>query len=283
LYSDNQGFHGDKFLGLLNTFSVDSMNEAVLIELYNAFTQLGGIDVDDQTTWNLEFKALYDFRLFKKIYKANSTYLWGRMGMGDDARLIESKDKHLFAPPRLKTNWKKYIKEKDLTGDFTGIVSWSYNVNGAETNRWRGRYHTWPGSELQDLKISRFKHGLLAHVDYSQMEVRTVAALAGDKGLLEAYKQGKDIHRFMASQIFNKKEENITSDERRYSKMLTFAVIYGETEYGIARDYFGGDVKKAKKLVGDFYRGVPEIVSLTLLTFSIEGWKWTLIKSLMFQ
>lgn len=260
LYKDQTGFKGEKFLALLDNFSIESMNEAILVELYNAFTQIGGIDIDDRDTWELEFKALYDFRLFKKIYKANSTYLWGRMGMGDDARLIDVKNKKLISPPRLKTDWEKYIKNGDSVEDFAAIVSWSYNVNGAETNRWQGRYHTWPpGSELQDLKVSRYPNGLLAHVDYSQMEVRTVAALAGDKGLLEAYKQGKDIHRFMASQIFNKKEENVTGDERRYSKMLTFAVIYGETEYGIARDYFSGDIKKAKKLVGDFYKGVPDI------------------------
>lgn len=119
-------------------------------------------------------------------------------------------------------------------------------------------YYPW-NCELQDLKISRYENGLLAHCDYSQQEVRTIAALAGETTLLEAYEQGKNVHTFMASRIFQKPEEEVTEEERRYSKMLTFSLLYGKTAQGIAVDFMKGDLRRAKKLVDDFFRGFPKI------------------------
>jgi DNA polymerase-1 len=91
------------------------------------------------------------------------------------------------------------------------------------------------------------------------MEVRVIAALSKEETLLEAYRQGKDIHRYMASKIFNKPEEKITDSERRYSKTLTFSVIYGKGVIAIARDSLQGDIKKAEDLYNGFFNGFPGI------------------------
>ena len=107
--------------------------------------------------------------------------------------------------------------------------------------------------------MSRYETGLLAHVDYSQMEIRTIASLAGETDLLDAFEKGKDIHRFMASQIFNKTEDEVDDTERRYSKMLTFSILYGKTEYGVAMDFLGGDRNRAKILIDGFYNGFSKI------------------------
>ena len=253
-------FIGQKFLDLLENFNLEHLNDDVVVSLYDAFNRLGGIDIDDKTTWPPEFEVLYYFRIYKKVFKSYSTYLWGNVGMNNDARLIRKEDIGQICPPRLRTDWKKYIEQGDSVDNYQGIVSWGFNVTGADTNRWTSRFHVWPPeSELQDLKMSKYTNGLLGHVDYSQMEIRMIAAIAEEKSLLEAYKNGKDVHRFMASQIFNKPESEVDTMERRYSKILTFRLLYGSSEQGIAKELFGGDLKKAKKIVADFYAGLPMI------------------------
>lgn len=263
MYQDKRRtFLGQKFADMLTYFDLEHMDEPTIIFLYDAFTKIGGIDIDDVTTWTTEFKALYEFRTFKKVYKAYSTYLWGSIGMGEDARLVKKDQILQVSPPRLTTDWDSIIKNGKSLNGHVALATWNHNVNGADTNRWRSRYHLWPWQcELQDLKTSRYENGLIAHVDYSQMEVRTIAALAGETALLQAYKDGKDIHKFMASKVFNKPEEEILDTERRYSKMLTFSLLYGKTEKGIASDFLGGDIRKAKSLINGFYEGFPEIAT----------------------
>ena len=249
-----------EYMNKLRKFQLPKFDEPTIIPLYEAFTKIGGIDVDDLSTWTPEFEILYYFRLFKKINKAFTSYLWGSVGMDGSARVINKEDSELHCPPRRTPDWNSAILHKRLTENDVPVIAWKFNVNGAETNRWRSGYHLWPWQcELQDLKISRYKNGLLAHCDYSQMEVRTIAAVANEVGLLNAYKEGKDVHRFMASKIFEKPEEEIEDSERRYSKMLTFSVLYGKTESGVARDFLHGDLEKAKELVNGFYSGFPKI------------------------
>jgi hypothetical protein len=249
-----------RFRRLLDKFDLEKMDEHNIVPLYEACRQIGGVDIDDETTWPKEFYLLYYFRRYRKVLKCYATYVWGRIGMEEAAQVIKKTQRDLISPPRIMPDWEKVIKENTLSEKFLPLVTWPWNVNGAETNRWTSQYHTVPWNcELQDLKISRYENGLLAHCDYSQQEVRTIAALAGETGLLQAYEEGKDVHRYMASRIFQKPEDEITDTERRYSKMLTFSLLYGKTAQGIAVDFMNGDVKRAKKLVDDFFRGFPKI------------------------
>lgn len=248
------------FEQMLKEFNLPKLDELAIIPLYDAFNNLAGVDIDDESTWTPEFEIIYYFRLYKKINKSYTSYLWGTVGMGKSTKMTKSLHQDLVCPPRVTVDWRALIDNNGQSNDYLPTVSWRFNVNGAETNRWRSSYHLWPWQcELQDLKIPRFPNGLLAHCDYSQMEVRTIAALAGETTLIDAYKKGKDVHRFMASKIFNRPEDQIEDTERRYSKLLTFSLIYGKTKDGIARDYFHGDLEKAKKLVDGFYDEFSQI------------------------
>jgi uracil-DNA glycosylase family 4 len=248
----------EKYKQMLQKFEIPKMDEPTIVPLYKAFSVMGGIDIDDESTWTPQFEALYYFRLYKKIGKASSAYLWGSVGMGGSAKIIKDNQRKFVSPPRFDPDWSQIFLEGP--GNFIPLVSWDFNVNGADTNRWRSGFHLWPPScELQDLKTSRFPNGLLAHCDYSQQEVRVIAALAGEEMLLQAYRDNKDIHRFMASRIFGKEEKDVTSAERKYSKMLTFSLLYGKGEEQIAIDFLGGDIGKAKKLFKDFFTAFPRI------------------------
>lgn len=132
--------------------------------------------------------------------------------------------------------------------------------NCAETLRWKSGFHTIPwGSPVKKFYTSRYKGGTIFQPDYSQNEVRAMAATSNCQALIEAFKAGTDIHRFIASKVFNKPEAEILDVERRFSKMAVFSILYGALPESFANNYLDGDLERAKKIYDDFYAGFPEI------------------------
>lgn len=79
------------------------------------------------------------------------------------------------------------------------------------------------------------KGWVLMSADYSQIELRVMAHVAGDEGMLHAFAQGADIHRMTASEVFEVPEQEVTADERRYAKAINFGLIYGMSAFGLAK------------------------------------------------
>ena len=76
----------------------------------------------------------------------------------------------------------------------------------------------------------------LVSADYSQIELRIMAHLSGDKGLLDAFAKGEDVHRATAAEIFGTTPAEVTSEQRRYAKVINFGLIYGMSAHGLARN-----------------------------------------------
>ena len=89
------------------------------------------------------------------------------------------------------------------------------------------------GKEIRKAFIAPKGFSLLA-ADYSQIELRLAAVLSGDKKMVEAFKKGKDIHSATAAELFHKKEDEITKEERRLAKTVNFGVLYGMGPHGLA-------------------------------------------------
>lgn len=113
--------------------------------------------------------------------------------------------------------------------------------------------------ELREIYHPRDQYSIQAHFDYSQMEVRVLAGVAGETTLIEAFRQGKDVHRYVASKVWRISEAEVTDAQRRYAKMSTFSILYGKTIEGFASEFMGGDVAGARKLFRDFYAEFPAI------------------------
>ena len=135
-----------------------------------------------------------------------------------------------------------------------------YGVNSAATRRWTSAYHGIPGNgEIKGALVPRWKNGFFLHADFSQNEYRVFAALAGEEAIMQAFREGKDIHRFIASKVFNKPEKEITGAERNVAKRLSFGLLYGKGIPAIAEEYFRGDVKYAQSLFDMFFNMFPRI------------------------
>ncbi|HEY1021701.1 MAG TPA: DNA polymerase I, partial [Flavisolibacter sp.] len=92
------------------------------------------------------------------------------------------------------------------------------------------------GREIRKAFIPRDKDHVLLSADYSQIELRIVAALSSDPAMCEAFIQNKDIHTATAAKVYNVAEEAVTKDMRRKAKSVNFGIIYGQSSFGLAEN-----------------------------------------------
>ncbi|MEW6050939.1 MAG: DNA polymerase I [Candidatus Zixiibacteriota bacterium] len=125
----------------------------------------------------------------------------------------------------------------------TGRVHTSFNQTIAATGRLSSTdpnlqnipVRTEEGREIRKAFIPRDTEHVLLSADYSQVELRILAHYADDRGLIEAFKRGEDIHSRTAAEVFGVDIEEVTSAQRRVAKTCNFAIIYGVTAYGLTQ------------------------------------------------
>ncbi|HDX8644930.1 DNA polymerase I [Aeromonas dhakensis] len=118
----------------------------------------------------------------------------------------------------------------------------------------------------------------LVAADYSQIELRIMAHLSGDKGLLTAFAEGKDIHKATAAEVFGVALDAVTSDMRRSAKAINFGLIYGMSAFGLAKQLGIGRVEAQKymDLYFERYPGVLEYMERTRQQAEAQGYVETL-------
>jgi DNA polymerase-1 len=102
------------------------------------------------------------------------------------------------------------------------------------------------------------KGKILIAADYSQIELRILAHLSKDENLIQAFKDGLDIHALTASQILNIKVENVTSEQRRNAKAVNFGIIYGMSAFGLAKQ-LGIFQSEAKQYIESYFAQFPKV------------------------
>lgn len=118
----------------------------------------------------------------------------------------------------------------------------------------------------------------LVAADYSQIELRIMAHLSGDKGLLTAFAEGKDIHKATAAEVFGVALDAVTSDMRRSAKAINFGLIYGMSAFGLAKQLGIGraEAQKYMDLYFERYPGVLEYMKRTRQQADAQGYVETL-------
>jgi len=122
------------------------------------------------------------------------------------------------------------------------------------------------------------KGNRIVAADYSQIELRIMAHLSQDKGLLDAFSQGEDIHRATAAEVFGVPLSKVTGEQRRSAKAINFGLIYGMSAFGLSRqlNIGAGEAKKYMDLYFERYPGVLRYMENTRQLAASNGYVETL-------
>lgn len=133
------------------------------------------------------------------------------------------------------------------------------------------------GRRIRQAFIAPHGYKIMA-VDYSQIELRIMAHLSGDKALLEAFQQGKDIHAATAAEIIGVNIEDVTSEQRRRAKAVNFGLIYGMSAFGLAKQLGipRGEAQQYMDTYFERYPGVMQYMEDTRSAASEQGYVETI-------
>lgn len=156
-------------------------------------------------------------------------------------------------------------KLPEMVNPVTGRVHTSYHQAGAATGRLSSSdpnlqnipIRTDDGRRIRRAFVAPPGHKLLA-CDYSQIELRIMAHLSEDPGLVRAFEQGVDVHRATAAEVFSRALDEVTPNERRAAKAINFGLMYGMSAFGLAKN-LGIDRGQAQDYVALYFSRYPGV------------------------
>ena len=116
------------------------------------------------------------------------------------------------------------------------------------------------GKEIRKAFVPSRPDGVIVSADYSQIELRIMAHLSCDAHLINAFREGQDVHAITAAKIFGIPLEEVTADQRRIAKTANFGIMYGISSFGLAQRLHIGRAE-AKKIIEDYFANFPAISS----------------------
>ena len=116
------------------------------------------------------------------------------------------------------------------------------------------------GKEIRKAFVPGSPDGVIVSADYSQIELRIMAHLSCDSHLINAFREGQDVHAITAAKIFGVPLEEVTADQRRIAKTANFGIMYGISSFGLAQRLHISRAE-AKKIIDDYFANFPAISS----------------------
>ncbi len=176
----------------------------------------------------------------------------------------------------------------NLINPNSGLIHTSYNQAVAATGRLSSTnpnlqnipIRTERGREVRKAFISRQEGWTLLSADYSQIELRIMAELSQDKNMLEAFKEGLDIHRATAARVYGVELEEVNSDMRRNAKAVNFGIIYGQSAFGLSQN-LGISRKEAAEIIDQYfntYTGIRKYMGEVIEFAKENGYVETILK-----
>ena len=114
------------------------------------------------------------------------------------------------------------------------------------------------GREIRKAFIPRDENHLIVAADYSQIELRIIAALSKEENMIQAFKNGEDIHASTASKVFNVPLEEVTREQRSNAKTVNFGIVYGVSAFGLSNQT-GLSRTESKELIDTYYAAYPKL------------------------
>ncbi len=194
-----------------------------------------------------------------------------KTGFSTDAQTLERlKDDHPFVGTLLR--YREFEKLRSTYGDSLlaevaddGRIHATFQQTVARTGRLSSDHpnlHNIPirteeGRRFRDVFVAP-KGSKLVVADYNQIELRIIAHLSHDSGLVEAFRAGKDVHTATASMVFAVPEEEVTYEQRTAAKMVAYGLAYGMEAYGLAQRLGIGN-KEAELILDSFFSALPQV------------------------
>ena len=179
-------------------------------------------------------------------------------------QMVEVVLKSIGKDGRIHTN---YVQ----TGTSTGrLSSEGPNLQNIPIKSERGR-------QIRDAFIVGEGYETLLSADYSQIEMRIMAHMSEDEGLIEAFKSGEDLHRFVGSRIFGVAPSEVTTAMRSKVKAMSYGLVYGLSEYGLAKQLRMSNAE-AKQLMNDYFArfgGVRRYLATVVEDAKLNGYTVT--------
>jgi DNA polymerase-1 len=135
------------------------------------------------------------------------------------------------------------------------------------------------GKEIRKAFIPRDENHVLLSADYSQIELRIVAAISGDPNMCEAFRLGKDIHIATAAKVYDIEEQEVTKEQRYKAKSVNFGIIYGQGAFGLAEN-LGISRTEAKTIIDNYkkeFQGITKYMDETVQFARENGYVQTLM------
>ena len=184
---------------------------------------------------------------------------------------------------KLKSTYTDKLPE--MINSHTGRVHTSYHQAVAATGRLSSSdpnlqnipIRTEEGRRIRQAFVAPQGYRIVA-ADYSQIELRIMAHLSGDAGLLKAFQEGRDVHRATASEVFEVDLEEVSGEQRRKAKAINFGLIYGMSAFGLARQLHLGR-KESQQYIDRYferYPGVQQYMDRTRALAREQGYVETL-------
>ena len=145
------------------------------------------------------------------------------------------------------------INEKDgrIHSTFNQTIASTGRISSTDPNLQNIPVRTNIGRNIRKVFISENGRKLV-DADYSQVELRVLAHMSGDENMIEAFSSGEDIHRKTASQVFNVSLDDVTPELRSAAKAVNFGIIYGKSDFGLAKD-LNISLARAKDYINSYF------------------------------
>jgi len=195
----------------------------------------------------------------------------GQYATGEEILSYLAKDNEIV---RYILEWRQLVKLQNTYVDAlpnqvnekTGRVHTDYMQTVAATGRLSSNnpnlqnipIRTERGRQIRKAFIARDENHTLLAADYSQIELRIIAALSGEENMIKAFQNGEDIHKSTASKVFNVPLEEVTKEQRSNAKTVNFGIIYGVSAFGLSNQT---DLSRSEsaELIEAYYKTYPKL------------------------
>ena len=183
-------------------------------------------DVDTLSALRYAHPIIDEILAYRKVSKLYSTYVQGLLKVADE--------------------------NGDIHTDFKQALTATGRLSSAEPNLQNIPVRTAEGRELRRVFVPKSSDRILVDADYSQIELRLLAAFSQDESMCDAFLSGEDIHRRTAAAVFRLPEALVPDELRARAKAVNFGIIYGISAYSLSGD-IGVSVAEAKRYMDDYF------------------------------